>query len=177
MTEKCSLGTRDSFHFLCLGDYIYAVDETTTLEQHVVSLLERRGVTLAIAEAGSGGSLAAALDGVDGAERQVLGAYVARTGERLRHLLRVPEEHWRASASGADQAKLLATELAAAASAQWAVVVGDTQRDERGATHVEVVFRGPDGGLENQRFGVRAGDAGRLHLTTQLLDQLRRRLR
>ena len=81
----------------CLGDYIYAADETTTLEQHVVSLLEQRGVTLAIAEAGSGGSLAAALDGVDGAERQVVGAYVARTGERLRHLLRVPEDKWLAA--------------------------------------------------------------------------------
>lgn len=161
----------------CLGDFIYAVDETTTLEQHVVSLLERRGVTLAIAEAGSGGSLAAALDGVEGAERQVLGAYVARTGERLRHLLRVPEDKWLASPPGAGQAKLLATELAAAATAPWAVVVGDTQRDERGATCVEVVFRHPDGHLENQRFAVRAGDAGRTHLTTQLLDQLRRRLR
>jgi nicotinamide-nucleotide amidase len=161
----------------CLGDDIYAADETTTLEQHVVSLLDQRGVTLAIAEAGSGGSLAAALDGVDGAERQVLGAYVARTGERLRHLLRVPEDKWPAAASGADQAKLLATELAAAASASWAVVVGDSQRDEHGATYVEVVFRHPDGTLENQRYGTRAGDAGRAHLTTQLLDQLRRRLR
>jgi nicotinamide-nucleotide amidase len=161
----------------CLGDYIYAADETTTLEQHVVSLLEQRGVTLAIAEAGSGGSLAAALDGVDGAERQVVGAYVARTGERLRHLLRVPEDKWVAAASGAEQAKLLATELAAAASAPWAVVVGDTQRDEGGGTYVEVVFRGPDGRLDIQRLGVRPGDAGRTHLTTQLLDQLRRCLR
>ncbi|MCU0871403.1 MAG: molybdopterin-binding protein [Pirellulaceae bacterium] len=161
----------------CLGDYIYAADETTTLEQHVVSLLERRGVTLAIGEAGSGGSLAAALDSVEGAERQVVGAYVARTGERLRHLLRVPEATWLTAASGAEQAQLLATELAAAASAPWAVVVGDTQRDDRGATHVDVVFRHPDGHLENLRLGVRAGDAGRAHLTTQLLDQLRRRLR
>jgi nicotinamide-nucleotide amidase len=161
----------------CLGDFIYAADETTTLEQHVVSLLAQRGVTLAIAEAGSGGSLAAALDGVDGAERQVVGAYVARTGERLRHLLRVPEDKWLASAADADKTNLLATELAAAASVPWAVVVGDTQRDEHGSTFVEVVIRHPDGRLERQRLGVRAGEAGRAHLTTQLLDQLRRRLR
>ncbi len=161
----------------CLGDFIYAADEATTLEQHVVSLLAQRGVTLAIAEAGSGGSLAAALDGVDGAERQVVGAYVARTGERLQHLLRVPEDKWLAAAAGADKTNLLATELAAAASTPWAVVVGDTQRDEHGAAYVEVVFRHPDGRLDNQPLAVRAGEAGRAHLTTQLLDQLRRRLR
>ena len=161
----------------CLGDYIYAVDETTTLEQHIVSLLERHGVTLALAEAGSGGSLAAALDGVDDAERLLLGAYVARTCERLRNLLRVTDEKWSIPATPAEKTKLLATELAAATSAQWAVVVGDAQRDERGAGYLEAVFRHPDGHLESQRFGYRSGDAGRGHLTTQVLDQLRRRLR
>ncbi len=161
----------------CLGDYIYAYDETTTLEQHVLTLLEQRQATLALAEAGSGGTLAAALDGVEGAERLLLGAYVARTNARLRSLLRVPDEKWSAPAAPVEKTKLLATELAAATSAQWAIVVGDAQRDERGATFVEVVFRHPDGRLEDQRFGVRSGEAGRSHLTTQLLDQLRRRLR
>jgi nicotinamide-nucleotide amidase len=161
----------------CLGDHIYAYDETTTLEQHVVSLLAQRGVTLAIAEAGSGGSLVSALDGVDDAERAVLGGFVSRTGERLRHLLRVPDEQWQAAASSTEQTELLAAALAAATSAQWNVVVSDMQRDERGASYVEVVHRFGDGRLERLRLGVRAGDAGRGQLTTQLLDQLRVRLR
>lgn len=159
----------------CLGDSIYACDDTTTLEQHVVSLLQQRELTLAIAEAGSGGSLAAALDGVDGAERQVLGAFVARTGQQLRRLLGVPDDAWPATA--AEQAKQLAASLAAATGSQWALVVGDTQRDERGGSYVELVYRFPDGRLESQRISVRPGDAGRAQLTTQLLDQLRRRLR
>jgi nicotinamide-nucleotide amidase len=161
----------------CLGDHIYAYDETTTLEQHVVLLLAQRGVTLATAEAGSGGSLVTALDGVDAAERYVLGGFVSRTGERLRHLLGVSDEEWQGADSQAEQTKLLAATMAAATSAQWGVVVGDTQRDERGAGFVEVVYRFADGRLESQRLGVRAGDAGREQLTTQLLDQLRRRLR
>ncbi|NLF71613.1 MAG: hypothetical protein GX575_21485 [Candidatus Anammoximicrobium sp.] len=161
----------------CLGDFIYACDETTTLEQHVLTLLEQRQATLAIAEAGSGGTLAAALDGVEGAERLLLGAYVARTNERLRNLLRVPDDQWPVAAAPVEKTRLLAAELAAATSAPWAIVVGDAERDERGASYVEVVFRHPDGRMENQRFGVRSGDAGRSHLTTQLLDQLRRRLR
>lgn len=161
----------------CLGDYIYAYDETTTLEQHVLGLLEQRKATLAIAEAGTGGTLAAALHGVEGAERLLLGAYVARTNERLRNLLRVADDKWSVPATPVEKTKLLATELAAATSAQWAIVVGDVQRDERGASYVELVFRHPDGRLESQRFAVRSGEAGRSHLTTQLLDQLRRRLR
>jgi len=161
----------------CLGDHIYAYDETTTLEQHVVSLLAQRGVTLAVAEAGSGGSLVSALDGVDDAERTVLGGFVSRTGERLRHLLRVPDEKWQAAASPAEQTELLAAALAAATPAQWSVVIGDVQRDERGASYVTVVYRFGDGRLESQRVGVRGGDVGRGQLTTQLLDQLRLRLR
>jgi hypothetical protein len=120
---------------------------------------------------------AAALDTVEGGERVLLGAYAARTGERLRNLLRVTDEKWTTLATPVEKTKLLATELAAATSAQWAIVVGDTQRDERGAGFVEVVFRHPDGRLESQRFAFRSGDAGHGHLTTQLLDQLRRRLR
>ncbi len=146
---------------LCLGDYIYAEDETTTLEQHVVTLLERRHATLAIAEAGSGGSLAAALDGVENGERVLLGAYVARTCAELRNLLRIADEQWSVPASPMEKTKLLAGELTAATSSRWAIVVGDVQRDERGAGYVEVVFRDPDGRLEDQRFGFRSGDAGR----------------
>jgi len=161
----------------CLGDCIYATDDATTLEQHVLDLLRRRGVTLAIAEAGSGGSLAAALDGVEGAESQVLGAYVARSADRLRQLLRVPDPKWAAVPAAAERTNLLAHELAAASAASWAIVVGDVQPGERGATSVEVVLRHPDGHLESLRLAFRPGDAGRSHLTTQLLDQLRRRLR
>jgi len=43
-----------------LGDYIYA-DSDTSLEEHVVKLLEARKATLALAEVGSAGSLTAAL--------------------------------------------------------------------------------------------------------------------
>jgi nicotinamide-nucleotide amidase len=161
----------------CLGDSIYAYDEMTSLEQHVVSLLEQRGITLALAEAGSGGSLASALDGVDGAERHVLGACVARTGQQLRRLLCLADEQGSATATASEQARQLAVAIAAATGSQWALVVGDTQQDGRGASFVDVVYRFPDGRLENQRLGVRAGEAGRAQLTTQLLDQLRRRLR
>jgi len=160
-----------------LGDYVYADDETS-LEQCVVKLLETRGTTLALAEAGSGGSLAAGLSGPDGARRVLAGAYVAATEEQLRRLLRVSDDRWTAGASSAQRAKLLATAVADLTGSRWAVAVGEARRDERGARFVEVALKAPGGPFETRR--VRLGGTGqfaRARLNTHLLDQLRRRLR
>jgi nicotinamide-nucleotide amidase len=160
-----------------LGDDVYADDETS-LEACVLRLLEARGETLSLVEAGSGGSLAAALGGADQAGRVVAGAFVAPTDEKLRSLLGVPDERWAAAASSAQRASLLASAAADRTGSRWAVAVGQTQRDDRGAGSVEVAFRLPDGRLESRRVGLRGdGPSARSRLTTQLLDQLRRRLR
>ncbi len=71
-----------------LGEYVYANDETS-LEEHILKLLKARGETLALAEAGSGGSLAEALSSADGAGQILAGAYVAPTVEKLYRLLGV----------------------------------------------------------------------------------------
>ncbi len=160
-----------------LGDYVYADDETS-LEQHVVKLLETRGTTLALAEAGSGGGLAAGLSGPDGADRVLAGAYVAPTEEQLRRLLRVSDDRWTAATSNAQRAKLLASAAADLTGSRWALAVGEARPDERGARFVEVALKAPGGPLETRR--VRLGGTGELaraRLSTHLLDQLRRRLR
>jgi nicotinamide mononucleotide (NMN) deamidase PncC len=146
-----------------LGDSVYG-DGETSLEQHVVRLLEGRGAKLVLVEAGSGGSLAAGLSAADGTQRVLAGAYVK----------------WTPNTSGAQRAKLLATAAAELTGSQWAIAVGEPQpdEDESGARHVEVVFRLPDGRLETEkaRFGGSSPSA-RWSLTTYLLDQLRRRLK
>jgi len=160
-----------------LGDYLYAADETT-LEQHVVKLLGAEGAWLALAEVGSGGSLAAAFSGADGAERVLAGAYVAPTEQRLRLLLGVPEDKWNCATSSAQRTELLATAAAERTGSEWSVAVGETQQDKSGTRFVQVVFRMPDDRTESRRFGFRGtGEFAQFRLTTQLLDQLRRRLR
>ncbi|OHB85444.1 MAG: hypothetical protein A2V98_20695 [Planctomycetes bacterium RBG_16_64_12] len=160
-----------------LGDYVYAEDETS-LEERVVKLLEARGATLALAEVASGGSLAAGLSGADGVDRVLAGACVAATEEQLRRLLRVPDDQWTGSTSIAQRTQLLAHAAADAAQSQWAFAVGEARQDTSGARYVEVVFQLPDGHTESEHVGLRgAGELDRLRLTTQLLDQLRRRLR
>ena len=158
-----------------LGDNLYA-DDDTSLEEHVVKLLAARGVTLALAEAGSGGGLAAALSGKDGAEAVLAGAYVAPNGEKLRRLLRVPDEHW-SGLSRSQRVKQLATAAAGAAASQWAIAVGGVRQDESHVGYVEVAFKLPDGHLENRQFRLHGtGELARSRLSTHLLDQLRRRL-
>jgi molybdopterin-biosynthesis enzyme MoeA-like protein/nicotinamide mononucleotide (NMN) deamidase PncC len=160
-----------------LDDNIYADDETT-LEEHVVRLLEARGATLALAEAGSGGSLAAALSEADNNHRVLVGAYVAPTIEKLQRLLGVQSENRTGDASPAQQVERLAETTADVADSQMAIAVGQVWRDENGVAYVNVASKLPDGRMENRQFRLRSsGELARTRLITQLLDQLRRKLR
>jgi nicotinamide-nucleotide amidase len=160
-----------------LGDYVYADDETS-LEQHVVDLLAARDATLALAEVASGGGLAAGLNETDGAGRVLAGAYVAPTEEKLRRLLDVADDQWGRSVSSEQRAGLLAQAAADVTGSQWAIAVGQAAEGQGGARYVEAVFRPPDGRLEGRRLRLRGdGELSRFRLTTQILDQLRRRLR
>jgi len=72
-------------------DHLYA-EGAVTLEQCVVGALKERGATLVVAEAGSGGALAAALSGADGTGKVFSGAHVASTEEALRGMLGVADD-------------------------------------------------------------------------------------
>jgi nicotinamide-nucleotide amidase len=157
-----------------LGDSIYADDEKTSLEDCVVKLLENRKATLALAEAGSGGALAAALNGADGAPRVVAGAYVAPTQEKLHELL---AGRTGSSDPGTSPARL-ARAAAEATQSPWAAAVGEAQRGENGTAVVEVAWRRPDGQVENRPIRLQGtGEPARARLVTELLDQLRRKLK
>lgn len=154
-----------------LGDSIYAQDETTSLETHVMKLLEARHSTLALAEIGSGGALAAALNGAEGTHHVLIGAYVAPTAERLHQMLGNDRQ--------TEEAGQLAHEAAATAGSQWTVAIGPVRQEASGgSSFVEVAFRPPDGRVESRRVRFSGtGQSARERLVTELLDQLRRRLR
>jgi nicotinamide mononucleotide (NMN) deamidase PncC len=155
-----------------LRDNIYADDETTSLEDHVVKLLETRGQTLALAEVGSGGALAAALNGARNAQRVLAGAHVAPNHERLRQLLRIGQE-----TPDGDPTSQFARAAAEEAGSPWAIAIGEIRKGDGGSS-VNVAFRLPDGQVERRSLRVQGSDAAaRARLITDLLDQLRRRLR
>lgn len=152
-----------------LGQSIYAEGDTT-LEEHVASLLAKRDATLALAEIGSGAVLTHALAGTPAAPRILAGAYVAPTAAALSRLLLMPN----ANPTAAQWAEAAAK----AAGSQWALAVGPARSDDEQRRYVDVALRRPDGQCENRRIRLRGTDeAARLRLNTQLLDQLRRRLK
>ncbi|MHC4205236.1 MAG: CinA family protein [Planctomycetota bacterium] len=149
-----------------LGENIYTDDEMS-LEEHVLNLLKARGETLALAEAGSGGALTAALSKTDEAEQILAGAFIAPTTEKLSDLLSMQNNNQ-------TDISQLATAVTNATSSQWAIAVG--QANSSG--YVEVAFKLPDGRLENRKFRLHgSGELARSRLSTQLLDHLRRRLK
>lgn len=160
-----------------LGEYVYADDEKS-LEERVAELLEARGATLALAEAASGGTLAAALSSTNSAKRVLAGAYVAPTAEKLRRLLNVSNDNWSSITSGSQRTEHLAAAAADMTGSQCAIAVGDVWQDKTGKAYVDFAFKLPGGRPENQRIRFRdTGELAHVRLSTQLLDQLRRRLR
>jgi nicotinamide-nucleotide amidase len=160
-----------------LGDYLYAQDGTS-LEEVVVKAMLARGGMLALVEAGSGGHLAAAFNGVEGAARLLSAAYVAPTEERLRQTLKVPDDQWAAWPAGAERAKGLAAAAAQLHQGGWVVVVGEAASVPSGARGAWLVCRFPDGHCEQRQLTLRdTGELARGGLTTPILDQLRRWLR
>jgi nicotinamide-nucleotide amidase len=160
-----------------LGEYVYADDETS-LEEQVLKLLKARDQKLALAEAGSGGSLAAALSSADGNGQVFAGAYIAPTMKKLYHLLATDNNDSISNTSEEQRIKKLATAVTDATASQWVVVVSEAQQDKSGSDYVEVVFKLPDGHIESRDVRLRGtGELARSRLSTQLLDQLRRRLK
>jgi len=133
---------------------------------------------LALAEAGSGGTLTQALIGADAGGQVLVGAYAAPTVEKLCHMLGTDNDNGPGDSSGGQKIKRLAAATADATASQWAIAVGEARRDENGSGYVDVVFKLPDGRLEIRQVRLRGtGELARSRLSTQLLEQLRRRLK
>jgi nicotinamide-nucleotide amidase len=152
-----------------LGDNIYAEGDTS-LEQHVVNLLAKRGERLALVEAGSGGNVAAALSHAEDAGKVLAGAYVGPSMEALQHMLQMQHDD--------QKVETLAVAASKAAESQWAIATGEILRDENGAGNVQVALKQPGGSVDNRKVQLRGtGELAQENLCTHLLDQLRRALK
>lgn len=160
-----------------LGEHVYADDETS-LGEHIVNLLKMRETTLALAEVGSGGSLTSTLSSVNGARWVLAGSYVAPTMEKLRCLLRVPNDRWAKSTSHSQRTERLATAAADATGSQWVVAVGEVWRNESGDSFVDVSFKLSGDRIESQKVRLLGtGEMARLRLSTQIQYKLWSKLR
>ena len=65
-----------------------------------------------------------------------------------------------------------------ATASQWVIADGEIQRNTNGSGRVKVVFKPPDNRMEIRQVRLYGtGENARSRLSTQLLDQLRRRLK
>ena len=105
-----------------LGDFIYATDNATSLEQCVVELLSNRRETLSVAEIGSGGSVVAAISSAGQQPPSVLDAgYVASSSPRLLAMFRDNSSLEKSTKNDIDQ---LAEWVASRNQSSWLVVIG-----------------------------------------------------
>ena len=165
---------REAFHEH-LGEFIYADNLTTTLEDCVVGRLAESGQTLAVVEVGSGGSLAAALSHAQQADRVIAGVFVAPTEERMRAVLGVADTAWQQTPR-TDQLALLASTAQARTGASQVIVIGAVEQDpEADARRVAVVLQSSTGEIVNkwQRWSGPSVNA-QSGMIAELLDTLRR---
>jgi nicotinamide mononucleotide (NMN) deamidase PncC len=160
-----------------LGDYVYATDGTS-LEETVIQLLHARGLSLTLVEIGSGGSLAAALNGAAAARTVVAGAFAAPTEERMASLLHIPAESLARATSGPERAEELAATASTLTKSDWVVVVGDVERSAGSQAGVQVFYRRPGERPATQAVVLRgSADQAYFTMTTQILGYMLRLLR
>ncbi len=160
-----------------LGDYIYATDASTSLEQCVVDLLAKRHETLTLAEAGSGGSITAAVSsGGPQTPAVLVAAYVAPTSRQLLAMFQDPHDS-PLDGNPETTAQRLAELAALRGGGSRSIAVGVRQQ-QSGDSYVIVAFREPGGRIDAIRLPLRDDSrSSRSRLTTMVLDQLRRRMR
>jgi nicotinamide-nucleotide amidase len=153
-----------------LGENLYAED-SSTLEEQTVRAFARRGLTLALAEVGSGGHITGSLAQVQNLDQVLVGSYVAPTEGGLRHLLQLGT----ATASEADPLAELARLVRLRSRSDVAVVVGFPEPEEGRPRKVRVLWADPNP-REAQFPWSDASAASNALLTTRILDWLRRQL-
>lgn len=162
-----------------LGEFVYAEDETT-LEACVLGWLERRGLTLALAEVGSAGAVTQALLEAAGESRRVAGSLVAADHHGMAILLK-----GRGAESGipgdvpasADSAASAAAQVRQVLGARWGLAVSAPAAGEGGGLFVWVAAGAPEVGFAQRRLVWRGGSrTGKSRMVTEILDFLRREL-
>ena len=160
-----------------LGEYFYA-DDGSSLEELVVKSLRARGQSLVLVEVGSGGHLAASVDGVKEIDQVLHAAYMAPTEDRMRPMLEIPTDAWAAGKAGPERIKTLGAAAQKLTGSTFAIVVGQVAREEDGKAFVWVAFGSAPDRWETQRVPVQGtGEMAHANLVTQILDRLRRHLK
>ncbi|MBR75148.1 MAG: competence/damage-inducible protein A [Cyanobium sp. RS427] len=165
------------------GQHCYGTNDDS-LASVVLSLLQRSGQTLAVAESCTGGGLGAALTAVPGSSAVFAGGVIAYSNAVKQQLLDVPSDLLERHGAVSDPVvAAMAEGVQRRLGTDWSIAVsgiagpgGGTDAKPVGLVHLAVC--GPDGCVATaERFGDRRGRGAVQQLTViRALDRLRRRL-
>lgn len=127
--------------FRRFGDNIYTTHEEETLEQAVVKLLKKAGLTVTTAESCTGGLVAARLINVSGVSEVIKSGFITYCDEAKHHILGVPSE-------------LLEKYTAVSEQVAEAMAIGGARAAGADACLSVTGIAGPDGGTEEKPVGL-----------------------
>lgn len=157
-----------------LDDAVYATG-TNTLESAALASLHQAGLTLALAEVGTGGTLGAALSR-DPATRSLLAAaFSAPSEDRLRRTLSVADQDWSKATNATRRVRTLAEHARRISGAAWVIAIGEPESSAAGPARLRVVAGGPANRWEDRELELRdSAESGRASLVNAVLDWFRK---
>lgn len=158
-----------------IEEFFYA-DDGSTLEAHVLQLLQKRNETIALAEIGSDGAIAAALGDVFEVEDVYLGGMVAPNHASMIKLMshdqdiQIMEEVSEASTVTA------AKKICHTIGSDWGIAVSQIQREDE-HQFVWVAMGSKDAPFQTSKLSVSGrGDSAQKRMVTDVLNILRKRI-
>jgi nicotinamide-nucleotide amidase len=151
-----------------IGEFMYS-DDGSTLEECVVEMLVEKGLTLGLAEVGTGGALFASLNDLESSSRILKGGFTAASDARM------------ASIIAADKGLLpdysRIKHLCRMLDSSWGLVIGEPKVAADGSRSVRVLIGSEEKLILREQIPLRGGgDPMRRWLVTTVLDLLRRSL-
>ncbi len=160
-----------------IGEYMYA-DDGSTLEEQVVELLAENQVTLALAEVGSGGAVAASLSDVKDVSLHVLGGVVSTSDANMASVLKEPMTRFVQRGSMDDSpAKAMAQRVRGLLGSRWGLAVTEPHVSGDGRSFVWLALSKREEEFSSRRIYLRGhGQTMRNRLVSSVLDSIRKEL-
>jgi nicotinamide-nucleotide amidase len=151
-----------------IGEYMYS-DNGATLEEHVLELLVGREVTIGIAEVGTGGAVAASLNGLANSTKAFKGAISAPSEEQMARIIQLSDT---STLPGEGMRRLCEI-----FDSKWSLLVSEPVVTQDGSRSVEILISRAEDVLAKRNLTLRGrGETARSWLVSGTLDFLRREL-
>lgn len=155
-----------------IKEFFYA-DDGSTLEENVLHLLYERSETIAVAEVGSGGAIAASLGDSPNSDGVYLGGFVAPKHENLLKL--VNQDQSLSHEINEESTIELAKRICRMIGSNWGIAVSEAVEDGDNR-YVWVAMGSEKEGFQTDRMGIGRGNSAQKRLVTNVINSLRKRI-